>query len=413
MSSFGLGIWVFAKTGAATPLLLTAFFNELPGMLAGSLAGVLVDRWNRRTAMIVADTGQAVGSLFLLWSFTSGQFQLWHLYLTAFGQGCFAILQSPAQDAAVTMLVPDAERERANALRETIFPFAGVIAPVLAGFVYAWGGVSSVILVDLATFGIAVSAVLLIRIPQPKMSQETAAARGHFGRELLLALRFLRDRPSLLYLIAYMTLMNFFLNGPLDLTIPYVMSISSDERLLGVFMGLTSLGAFTGAIIAGGLGRFRPRLYLILGGSLLSGMMFMLYGVARHPWLLGAALFVLFIPLPIGGAMLVSIYQVKIPPDLQGRVFAIDEQLALLGSTTSFLLTGFVVDRWLEPAVNSPAWRVVAPLVGDTPGSGIGLLQFANGVVIILVTLAALALPKLRNLEIILPDYAAESENEA
>jgi hypothetical protein len=136
----------------------------------------------------------------------------------------------------------------------------------------------------------------------------------------------------------------------------------------------------------------------------------MLYGVARHPWLLGAALFILFIPLPIGGAMLVSIYQVKVPPDLQGRVFAIDEQLALLGSTTSFLLTGFIVDRWLEPAINSPAWRFVAALVGDAPGSGIGLLQFANGAVIILFSLAALALPKLRNLETILPDYAAESE---
>jgi MFS family permease len=111
MTAFALGIWVFTQTNTATPLLLTSFFAELPGMVGGGLAGVLVDRWNRRLVMILADAGQALGSLFLLWSFFTGSFQIWHLYLVSLVQGVFATLQAPAQNAVVTVLVPEAQRE--------------------------------------------------------------------------------------------------------------------------------------------------------------------------------------------------------------------------------------------------------------------------------------------------------------
>jgi MFS transporter, DHA3 family, macrolide efflux protein len=93
MTSIGVGLWLFQRTSVTTPLLLAAFFAELPGMLGGSLAGVLVDRWERRQVLILADTGQAVGTVLLLTSILSGQFQLWHLYLIVLFQGGFAILQ--------------------------------------------------------------------------------------------------------------------------------------------------------------------------------------------------------------------------------------------------------------------------------------------------------------------------------
>jgi MFS family permease len=84
MTAVAIGIWIFNETGQTAPLLLTSFFTELPGMLGGSLAGVLVDRWNRKLVLILADAGQGIGSLLLLVSFQSGAFQLWHLYAVAF-----------------------------------------------------------------------------------------------------------------------------------------------------------------------------------------------------------------------------------------------------------------------------------------------------------------------------------------
>jgi hypothetical protein len=85
----------------------------------------------------------------------------------------------------------------------------------------------------------------------------------------------------------------------------------------------------------------------------------------------------------------------------------------LLGSTASFLMTGLLVDRLLEPAVGTPAWQSFAPLVGNTRGSGIGLLQVATGMILLIVTAIVFSIPSIRNIEAVLPDYAGEEDNEA
>jgi hypothetical protein len=114
------------------------------------------------------------------------------------------------------------------------------------------------------------------------------------------------------------------------------------------------------------------------------------------------------VPLPANGVLYRAILQVKTPPDLQGRVWAVGEQLALLGSTASFLLVGPLVDRVLEPAVGAPAWQMFAPLVGNVRGSGIGLLEVATGVILLVVTGIVFSIPRVRNIEAELPDYAIE-----
>ena len=412
MTAVALGIWVFTETKSATPLLLASFFAELPGMLGGGLAGVLVDRWNRRWVMVLADAGQAVGTIFLLWSFSSGGFQLWHLYLVSFVQGIFATLQGPAQSAVVTLLVPEANRGRVNGIQEMVFPFASILAPVLSGLLYVWSGVSGVILVDLATFGIAVVVVSWIRIPKPRQTEAGMIGQGSLLGELRAALHFLRGRPALLYYLLYAGFINFMLNGPLELTIPYLLLVSGDERLLGAVLGIMALGAFTGGLLISLFGNVRPRIPFIFAGLMLCGVMFLFYGTMRNAWILGSVLFILLLPLPIWGALEKSLLQVKVPADLQGRVFALVGQLALLGSTASFLLTGILVDRILEPAVGLPGWKVFRGLVGSSPGSGIGLLEVITGLLILAATAGMWSWPKVRRLEADLPDYTGAGIDE-
>lgn len=408
MTSIAVGIWVFTQTGKTTPLLLTAFFNELPGMLGSSLAGVLVDRWNRRAILMLADAGQALGTLLLLLSFLSGRFEIWHLYAIVLLQGIFATFQEPAKNAAITMLVPEGQRERANGLQEMIFPLAGVLAPVITGSLYLLIQITGVILIDLATFIVAVIVVSLVRIPHPKSTAEgLAAGEGNFWQEMAGGLRFLRARPALWKLVLYTTFINFLLNGPLELNIPYLISITGSEAKTGAMLGIASLGAFAGAGLIALWGGTRPRIHTILPGMMLCGAMIVVYGTTRQPVVLALAFFTLMMPLPAGQALYFSILQVKTPPDMQGRVFALVYQLSLLASTTSFLLVGSLVDRWLEPAVGSPAWRTLAPLVGDQPGAGMGLLLVVTGLLILGATLVIYLQPGTRSLEKVMPDYEA------
>ena len=404
ISAIGVGIWVFTRTGSATPLLLAAFFNELPGMLFGSVAGVLVDRWSRKQVLILADSGQAVGSLLLLGSLVLGGFQIWHLYAVTFLQGCFNIFQRPAEQATVTLLVPEDWRERANALREIVHPFASVMAPGLAGLLYGLVGVEGIILIDLATFLVAAVIVFAIHIPHAPSSEAGQSGAGSLGGEMAATVRFLATRRPLLYFMLFGVVTNFLLNGPLELTLPYLLLVTGSEQTAGLLMGVMSLGALSGALLMSAWGGTRPRIHTLMPGLLLSGMMFIVFGMARNPWLLAAALFLILAPLPIVNVIQTSIAQVKVPPDLQGRYFALQDQFFFLGSTLSFALCGPLVDKVLEPAVGKPNWEIIAPLVGAAPGSGIGLLEVVVGFLLLGITAAAYAWPVIRRMEQNIPD---------
>ncbi len=411
MTSIAVGIRVFADTGDTTPLLLAAFFNELPGLVGNSLAGVLVDRWDRRRVLMLADAGQAAGTFLLMISFLSGAFQVWHLYAVALLQGTFAIFQAPAKDAATTLLVPDEGRDRANAVQAMIFPFAGIVAPALAGLLHTLVGAAGVMLIDLLSFGVAVVTVYWLRIPKAAQSDEGRAAAGNFWRELRGGFVYLASRRALLALVLYFTLLNFLLNGPLELSVPYVITITGSEATAGLVLAINSLGGVIGAGLLAARGKMRSRIHVTLPAMFLVGLMFLFYGTARYPIWLAVSIFLLMLPLQTW-ALFTSLVQAKTPPDMQGRVFAIIGQLGFLGATASFVLTGPLVDQVLEPAAQTPGWQSVAWLVGNQPGAGMGLVLVVTGALIMAATVLVYALPAVRRIEVTLPNYEpTASEN--
>jgi DHA3 family macrolide efflux protein-like MFS transporter len=410
MTHVAIGIRVFEDLGDSTPLLLASFFAALPLMVGGSFAGVLVDRWPRRRVLIASDAGQAIATLLLLVSFASGQFQLWHLYALAFVQGLLGMVQRPAMDASVTMLVPEDHRDRANAIRQITGPMAGMIAPVITGFVYAWIDVTGVMAVDLVTFVVAIAVVGVVYIPQPRRTREGRSVQGSVWRELRGGLQFLWQRRVLLNLMVYAGLLNFMLSGPISLTTPYVLTLTGSEQMLGVLLGAMNLGIVAGGVAMGVWGGTRPRIHGIMIGLLFRAAWLLAYGIVRAPLGLGLALFSVFFTNALVDASNMSILQTKVPPDMQGRVFSLLFQMMYIANPLSLLLTGPLVDRILEPAVGEPGWQVVASLVGSEPGSGMGLLMVIAGAAIFLLTAVVYVLPKTRSVERDLPDYAVVAD---
>ena len=407
MTGVAIGIRVFNDTGSATPLLLVSFFSALPLMLGGSLAGVLVDRWPRRSVLLLTDAGQALGTLALLLSFSGGTFALWQLYLVTLLGGALDMLQRPAMDSSVTMLVPEAQRDRANAIRQITGPAAGMIAPVLTGFLYSLVGVSGVMSIDLLTFFVALLTLYLVRIPQPARSRESQESAGTVWREMMAGFRFLGQRPVLLVLMVFAALLNFFMFGPMNLTTPYLLTLTGSEETLGLLLGVLNMGIVIGGAVVFIWGGTRPRIHGIMLGLLFRGLFIMVYGLVRTPLMLGVSLFFVFFTTPLVDASFMSIQQAKVPPDMQGRIFAILFQMMYIAQPLSSLLAGPLVDRWLEPAMGQPGWEWAARLVGTEPGSGMGLLLFVCGGVIFLMTLGMYTWPRTRSVEIDLPDYQA------
>ena len=407
MTSLAIGIWVFNDTGNATPLLLASFFAALPLMLAGSFAGVLADRWNRRRILIFTDLGQAAGAVVLLVSFATGSFTLWLLYAVSFVSGALGMLQRSAMDASVTMLVPNNQRDRANAIRHVTGPAAGVLAPVITGFVYAVVGVTGVMMVDLATFAIAITVVCLIQIPQPRPMTEGDAQDAAVWSQFRAGFQFLWQRRILLILMIYAAFINFLLAGPMTLSTPYIITLTASEKMLGLLLGALNLGIVVGGAVMIIWGGTRPRIHGIMLGLLFRSFWLAVYGVVRTPLMLGVALFFIFFTTPLVDASFMSIIQLKTPPAMQGRVFAIVFQLMYIVNPLSLLLTGALVDNVLEPAVNASHWGLVQPLVGAQAGSGMGLLMLIAGMLMFAATALVYAWPKTRSAEADLPDYEA------
>lgn len=398
MTAVGLGLWLFAETGNTTPLLLTVFFTELPGMLLGSVAGALVDRSNRKWVLLSADGGLALCSLLLLTAIIGGWFRVEVLYSVALLQGVLAILQSPAKDASLALMIPADRRDRINGLQQMLFPFAGIVAPALAGLVYAAGGIGAIFVADFTTFFVAAGAILVIVIPQPAVD-EADGAPGNLLKDLQSGFRFVGTEGGLFGLLIYGAITNYLYNGSLELTVPYVVTVTGSEVATGLVLMASSVGAFVGGGIIAARSAVRHRVRWILAGALLTSAMYVGYGLVRSPWLLAGTLFLLMIPLPMAGALTASLLQSRVPPALQGRVFALFGQLSFLGSTLSFLSIGPLVDRVLEPAVGQAGWHLVAPLVGVQAGAGMRLLMIATGLLLAIVTGIVWSIPTVRHLD--------------
>jgi hypothetical protein len=399
-SSLAVGIAVYRLTGHVTPIALIGVFASLPWIVLGGLGGALADRLDRRSLMLAANLGYALASALLLLAFVSGAFQLWQLYGLTLANGVFRVLEGPALQASVAMLVPDRDRDRANAIQELSYPSAVVVAAAFAGLLYASFGVAGAIAVNLATFAVAIAVLAVVRIPMPATSAEGHAARGGLWRQSFGGFRYLAGRPALLMLCIYISLIGATAGGFFwALMTPYLLDRVHVTTAFGLVYGIGFSGAVAGALAMAAWGGTRPRIHTVMVSTLLAGAGLALTGVARTPIALAAAMFLLTFVIPFANAAISSIFQGGVAPDLQGRVFAAMVQLSSLLALLASLAAGPLADRFFEPAVSRPGWSAVAWAVGGAPGAGIGLMYVIAGLWIVALTAAVYAAPAVRRVE--------------
>ena len=405
MTNFAIGVWIYTETGNTTPIVLTAFFTWLPPVLLNSFAGVLADRFSRKKLIILGDAAQTVPTLLLALAFLTNQFELWQLYTAAFAQSLFGLVQGPSISASVTMLVPDSQRNRANAILAVSSSTAGLLAPLLGGALYALIDVAGVMFVDLATFITAVLVIAFIHIPQPQQTAESTATRGSVWQEMWGGLQFLLDRRGILYLSLYFTFLNFITNGVFVLRTPYILALVEDEKLLGILLTVASIGLVGGGLLTMVWQGTKQRIHTIMPSLAFGAVTLILFGMVRTPLALGIVGFVMMLPYKMSNALLSTVMQAKVPPDMQGRVFAFTSQLSLFAMPLTYLFTGPLVDKYLEPAVGERGWHWVEPVVGSMPGAGMGLYIVVCGAIWLAGTLVVYALPAVRHMETDLPNY--------
>ncbi|MGA7729832.1 MAG: MFS transporter [Chloroflexia bacterium] len=406
LTGFALGVWVYQRTGSATQFALIAVFTTLPAIALSPLAGAVADRLDRRLILILSDTGAALGTLSIALLLLVGQLEIWHIYVAMGISSAFRAFQWPAYTASISLLVPKEQFGRAGGMIEFGQATAQTVSPLIAGLLLVVVQLVGVVLIDVATFLFAVTTLLLVRIPKPEKSEETAEG-GSFWRDVGYGWKYVVARPGLFVLLIFFAAVNFSAAAIGVLIPPLVLSFTTVE-VLGVVLSVAFVGMLLGSIVMSTWGGPKPgrRIQVVLALAFLQGLLIITDGLQPSAMLITAVGFVYLFVNPIITGSDMAIWLSKIPPSIQGRVFATQRMLSWSTVPLAFLVAGPLADYVFEPLMREGGALAgsVGQIIGVGPGRGIALLFIVMGALMVLVTVAASLYPRLRHLEEEVPD---------
>lgn len=433
ISQFGTQLWVYDQTGLATPMTRIAFWFMLPMVAFTPVVGVLVDRGNRKLMMMLSDLAAAFSTLVMLLLYATGNLQVWHLYVTAFISGTFQGFQWPAYSAAISTMLDKKDFTRAGAMMDIAGNSSAVFAPMIAGALITplgvWmtrnmpdlaartsgePGLTALLLLDLISAALAIGTLLFVHIPPPPQSEAGKSADGGFLHQAAFGFRYILARPSLI------GLQLVFLLGNLVITLGHMVQgpmilarTGSDKIIFGSIQTAGAVGGIVGGLALSAWGGFNRRVHGVLAGWAVGGLAVAMIGVSQStvPWLVTAFLSASLVPLINSSNQ--AIWQTKVPPDVQGRVFATRRLIAWVVAPLSQFISGPLADKVLEPLMASPASApaLLAAFVGTGPGAGMGLQMALAGLLSLIIGLGGYAFPAVRDAETLLPDYHAEADS--
>ena len=411
ITSVALPIWIFSITESGTAVGILEFFFFSAYLIAVPFAGILIDRSNRKTMMLVYDFLSLVALTVLLLFQTLGLLEVWQLYVAAVFQGIGSAFQSPSYAAAITSMVSKQQYIRANGLISLLYEIPGIFGPLLAGVLYLTIGLSGILAINLLAFVISIGVLLFVEIPEPQKTVEGELSHTKFLSEALYGIKYILQRPNLLGLQLIFFTGNLFSGIALSAAVLYPMILlrtGNDPQILGTVQSAGALASVLGGLFLttwGGIKRPARAIILAWLFSSLFGMTLLGVGQTLVIWLIAVVVDAIFDP--IVNVSMDSFLQAKVPPDLQGRVFSASDFISQAMLPITPLLAGYFGDRMFEPAMgtggalaNTFGW-----LVGTGPGSGFGLLIFLCGVGGTLIGLTGYLIRSLRNIDTLLPDF--------
>ena len=267
--------------------------------------------------------------------------------------------------------------------------------------------VASVILIDFATYLFSLAILAVVRVPSPPPLQG-GAGRPSLLREAAAGWSFIRERPGLIGLLGFFFVVNFNIAMVQTLLTPMILDFSNPATL-GTVLSVGSVGMLVGSIAMSAWGGPRRRVDGVLGFGILFGLGLFAGGLRAAAALIAAAFFLAMFSVPFVNASSQAIWQSKVAPAIQGRVFAVRQMIAWSSIPAGYLLAGPVADRIFKPLLRSggPLVPALGPLLGVGPGRGIGLLFMLLGCLTILTCLLGYAFAPLREIEQRLPDQVA------
>ncbi|MGD1936993.1 MAG: MFS transporter [Cyanophyceae cyanobacterium] len=408
MGGFALTLWAWDLTGTATALALVGFFQLLPSIFVSLFAGIIVDRADRKSLIMLGDGVAAMSTLFILVLYLSGNLAIWHLYLAASVRGGFGQIQTLAYSTSIASLISTENYTRASSMVAAVHYGSSIVAPALAGALYPVIGLGGILPIDLATFGVAIATLSWIKIPQIKHEKTVNKPISHSKKsenlwdELTFGIRYIWRRDGLRCLL--LVTASFWFAHDLGGAVYSAMILArsgNNSQILGAISSAAGIGGVTGAIAITLWRGPKRRVLGMLVGYVGAGLSKIVFGLGRSPLAWIPSQFCSSLNFPLLGSCTNALWMEKVPSEHQGKVFAARSLGLEIVSALSALLAGPLGDRFFEPAMGSPVGlaRWFVPVFGSGSGAGLAMLYVLCAIAMALVGLAGFCLPALQSLE--------------
>lgn len=342
--NFAIIIWLSLQTGSAEILAFAAIAGMLPQTLVGPFTGALIDRWNRKKIMMLADTFIAFCTLILALLFWFDKAELWHIFALLALRSVGSSFHMPAMQASVPLLAPSDQLTRIAGINQIIASVSQIAGPALGAMMITIWDIEYVLIFDVAGALIAVSSLFFVNIPNP---EKTENSERHFLKEMKEGAMVVLRNKGLSLVFLYSIIILFFII-PISVLFPLMTLdyFNGTEFQAGVIEAVWSVGALAGGAIMGVKVYNVNRVGLINWTYILLGMAFMGSGILSPNGYIWFA--ILTCISGIAGAVYNSAFtglvQNKIDPAALGRVFSTFYAVALIPSMIGLIGIGFIAD---------------------------------------------------------------------
>ena len=382
LTSFGLGVYVFQKTGSAAGMALVTLLGFLPTLLFTVPAGVLADRYDRRVLMMIGDGFSGLGILYIFLCMLHGEANLVQICIGVFVSAIFSSLLDPSYRATITDLLSKEEFSKASGLVSLAGSARYLFSPVIAGLLLAYHDISLLLLIDVSTFFVTITTTFIVR-RGIKAKQPTE--KQSFLESMKEGWRAIHIEKGVFMLVLCSSLITLFLGTLQILVEPMILSFS-DSKVLGIVETLCASGMLVSGILLGGFG-IKKEYGKVLQISFFMAGIFMI-GMSIFENLVSISIFgfFFFATLPLCNNCMDYLCRTNIPDALQGRAWGFIGFLSQMGYVLAYAVSGLAADG-------------LGSLSGIGVGRGAAFMIGISGVFLSLVAVTLLRFPSIRELE--------------
>jgi DHA3 family macrolide efflux protein-like MFS transporter len=360
--SFALIWYLTQQTGSAVVLATASLMTFLPTVFLGPISGALVDRWNRRYAMIFADGAIALSTLCLAVLFAMNRVQIWEIYLILFLRSIGQGIHNPAMLASTPLMVPGEQLTRIQGLNQALEGAMNILSAPFGAFLLGVLPMQFVLSIDIVTALLAIAPLCFINIPQPKALAGSGAGsvKAVLG-DLQAGFRYVFSWTGLALIIGMASLINLLTNPAFALFPLFVKDhLGGGAMQLGWLNAIMGVGVILGGLILGVWGGFKRRIATAMFGLAGLGFGLLIMGMLPGGAMLAAfvAMFLLGIAMPVTNGPIFALIQATVEPEMQGRVITL--LISLAGAVSPL---GLAVAGPLAQTLGIQAWFLGAGLL--------------------------------------------------